>query len=38
MTRKGRRVQIYLLVDWKGLSEVYQREGLKTSMSGLLDF
>ena len=38
MTRKGRRVQIYLFVNWQGLSEYYQRAGMKTAMSGLLDF
>ena len=37
-TSNGRRIQILLIVDWKGLAEYYMENGLKTAVSELGNF
>lgn len=34
-TKKGRRIQILLIVDWNGLAKYYKEAGLKTVISEL---
>ena len=37
-TNKGRRIQILLIVDWKGLAEYFKEAGFKTTVSGLSNY
>ena len=37
-TSKGRRIQILLIVDWKGLAEHFQKAGFKTAISELSNY
>lgn len=37
-TKRGRRVQILLVVDWHGLAKYFKEAGLKTVISGLGDY
>lgn len=37
-TSKGRRIQILLIVDWKGLAEKFKEAGFRTAISELSNF
>ncbi len=37
-TEKGRRIQILLIVDWKGLADYFKEKGYKTAVSELSEF
>ena len=37
-TSKGRRIQILLIVDWKGLAEKFKEAGFRTTISELSNF
>ena len=37
-TSKGRKVQVYLIVDWATLAKYFKDAGFQTTISGLTDF
>lgn len=37
-TSKGRRIQILLIVDWKGLADYFRGEGYRTTVSELSNY
>lgn len=37
-TSKGRKVQVYLLVDWASLEQYFRERGFQTSIEALMDF